>query len=148
MIRNNFTKLKELADNFKHCGDYGYFYIHKEEDRIYIVLGDADEIYDEDIEKFEQLGYSVEYEAECLPDDEENWVLFSRGSIPTGYDEDYDPIGYEVVEVKTDILEESEAYKLFTEWVNSPHGNGLSRIQYMNKDEVKWAWEAFKAALS
>jgi hypothetical protein len=149
MFRKNFSKIKELADNFQHCGDYGHFFIHNEKDKIFIVLGDCDDIYGEQIEEFTKLGYEVEYEAEYFPDDKTPWTEFSRGSIPTKWNEDYEPIEWEKCscEINEIKFDEEAALKKFNAWLSEPYGKYSSRDEYISNEEKSWAWAAFKAAL-
>lgn len=73
MNRHTLWDIKRKLDQLGHCGDYGYFYIHKTKNEIYLNLGDADEV------EFSYDGFKVLIEAEADPEDLEDWILISRG---------------------------------------------------------------------
>lgn len=72
--------IKNSLNLITHCGDYGNFYVHRTERKIFLELGDSDEI---DVEELvDNLGIDLEIEIgdEYTPEDvEENWVLVSKG---------------------------------------------------------------------
>lgn len=66
--------IKSKLDKIEHCGDYGRFWLHRVEPKIFLELGDADEV------EFEYPGFGAIIGTECGPEDEENWLLLSYGT--------------------------------------------------------------------
>jgi len=86
--------IKNKLDLQEHGGDYGQSYIHRTENKILIVLGDAD--FCVGLDKLFP-GFDVEIECECLPeDDDPDWLLVSYGTevyenvISYGFDSPYE----------------------------------------------------------
>lgn len=75
MNLNRYTlqDIKSKLDKIEHCGDCGHFYIHRTEPKIFLELGDADNV------SFEYLGFEIIFADEYLPEDPENWILLSLG---------------------------------------------------------------------
>lgn len=108
-------KCKYVLDAIKHCGDYGFFYVHKTDRLIYMVLGDGDEV--ESDEVLEKLPKDTELivEAESCPEDPENWILISRGiEVAEGfsYDQEDNLIGV-TTEINPKPLSVEEYYEYF-----------------------------------
>jgi hypothetical protein len=55
VTKTKLLKIQQYCDNFKHCGDYGLFYLDKSEPILYVVLGDADGTGENSFSDFDQL---------------------------------------------------------------------------------------------
>lgn len=128
-------QIKEIADNTKHCGDYGQFYLHKYEKKIGIVAGDSDEIETDD---FEKLGYEVTIEAECNEwEDNPNYVLFSLG---TEYNEDDSYIQKLSLNKRDRLAAEALFTDPFDDWIKAIGKEGM-----LDEVETEWARTVFNA---
>lgn len=106
---------KYCLDSVRHCGDYGMFYVHKVDRAIYMVLGDADEVEVDDLLSKLPKDITITLEAECLPEDPENWLLISRGiEVAEGfaYDQEDNLVGT-TVEVNPKLLTVEEYYEYY-----------------------------------
>ncbi len=71
--------IKYELDLIKHCGDYGRFYVNRYEPKVFLELGDADEVDVQGIKDRLPFDLEIIAEAECGPEDEQDWILVSRG---------------------------------------------------------------------
>lgn len=107
--------IKHALDTIQHCGDEGWFYVHKIDRVVYLSLGDGDNVNRANI--LTQLPKDTELimEAECLPEDLENWLLVSRG-IETAegfvYDQEDNLVGT-TVEINPKLLTVEEYYDYY-----------------------------------
>jgi len=77
--RYELYKIKDVLDNIVHCGDYGRFYINKLDRSVFLELGDCDKIEVDELAQKLPTDVAISISSEYGPDDEENWVLVSRG---------------------------------------------------------------------
>lgn len=89
MNKTKLLKIQKFCNDFKHCGDYGLFYIDKTDDMLYIALGDGDGTGEngysdfDQLEKFmEELGVSVIVwcEDNLTEDSPDDYVFISYGT--------------------------------------------------------------------
>lgn len=107
--------IKNTLDLVRHCGDEGWFYVHKIDRVVYLSLGDADNVNKTLI--LAQLPQDIELimEAECLPEDLENWLLVSRGieeAEAFSYDQEDNLVGT-TVEINPKLLTTEEYYDYY-----------------------------------
>lgn len=89
MNKRDLLKIKLLADQVPHCGDYGLCYIYNK--AIYFILGDADEESTEllDLEDFcKSKNISFFIENESSPPDSSTIVSMGTKLIYYDYDKD------------------------------------------------------------
>lgn len=106
---------KYTLDGVKHGGDYGLFYVHKTSRAVYLCLGDGDVA--DKIELLSKLPVDTDLiiEAECEPDDIDNWLLISKGiecAAGFAYDQEDNLIGV-TTEINPKLLSVEEYYEYF-----------------------------------
>lgn len=111
MNLNRYTlqDIKSKLDKIEHCGDYGTFWLHKVEPKIFLELGDSDDI------SFEYPGFEVIIGKETGPPDPDtiDWFILSYGT------EVYELLKYDIVSGKS-YVEKEKHVKLLD--LNEYHG--------------------------
>lgn len=148
MIHN--PKIIEIADAIEHCGDYGRFYVHKNREEVYLCLGDADELDNSIIKAFEDLDYEVTVEAECDPDEDDDFIIISYG-IAVYEDWSSGEIVRDPQKLDKKELALREKYfngeyisKLFNDWMNESYGEFSLRREHFNEKEIALMKVAFE----
>ena len=117
---NYFTRaelfaIKHTLDEVRHCGDEGWFYVHKIDRVVYLSLGDADNVSRVDILAKLPKDTELIIEAESLPEDFENWLLVSRGIEEAegfSYDQEDNLVGT-TIEINPKFLTLEEYYDYY-----------------------------------
>jgi len=107
--------IKHLLDEIRHCGDEGWFYVNKIDRVVYLSFGDGDKIKTLDILMKLPKNTELIIEAECLPEDLENWLLVSRGieeAEAFSYDQEDNLVGT-TVEINPKLLTTEEYYDYY-----------------------------------
>lgn len=107
--------IKHALDEVRHGGDEGWFYVHKIDRVVYLSLGDADNVSRVDISAKLPKDTELIMEAECLPEDLENWLLVSRGIEEAegfSYDQEDNLVGT-TVEINPKLLTVEEYYDYY-----------------------------------